>query len=46
MSHNPNYQHQRKSSAHQKQIRFFTVLFGILDIRLIFAIMWLIKRIR
>jgi len=37
-------QKKRSPSAHQKQIRFFIILFGILSFLLVFGLLWLINR--
>jgi hypothetical protein len=37
------HHHKRKPSAFQKQIRFFTVVFGILAALLTFGLLWLIN---
>jgi hypothetical protein len=35
---------KRKPSAHQRQIRFFTFLFGALMIGVVIGVLWLINR--
>jgi membrane protein DedA with SNARE-associated domain len=37
--------HQRKPSAHQKQIRFFTILVGAILIALVAGLLWMLNRI-
>jgi hypothetical protein len=36
---------KRKPSAHQKQVRFFTILFGALLIASAAALLWVINRV-
>jgi heme/copper-type cytochrome/quinol oxidase subunit 4 len=36
---------KRKPSPHQKQIRFFTILFGALLIALVVGLLWVINRV-
>ena len=36
--------HKRKPSAHQKQLRFFTILFGALMIAAIITLLWFMNR--
>jgi hypothetical protein len=36
---------KRKPSAHQKQVRFFTILFGALLIASVAGLLWVINRV-
>jgi hypothetical protein len=36
--------HKRQSSAHERQIRFFTIFFATLLISFLAAVLWLLNR--
>jgi hypothetical protein len=44
MADNGKYLHKRKPSAHQKQLRFFTVLFICASALIMLGILWLVNR--
>jgi uncharacterized BrkB/YihY/UPF0761 family membrane protein len=37
--------HKRKPSVHQKQLRFFTILFGTLMVLVVGALIWFFNRV-
>jgi len=36
--------HKRKPTAHQRQIRFFTIFFGAVMVLILVALLWLFNR--